>query len=232
MIVFNVSGKEEAEKMEFLSLKDHVYNFIAEQIRLGKLNSNEKVNEQDICQQLNISRTPVREALIQLAADGFLDSAPRRGFRVKPLTKKEGEDIYRILAPLDALAAELSMNRLSEEDLKTMDDLVELMNFHIDRFQFDEYFVLQERFHDTYIAKTDNETLIHTIDRLQRRFIRQGHGLGENTELQKLLHDTNEQHAHITELFREKKTEELKDFLENTHWTYHYTEVGRTATDD
>ena len=93
--------------MEFLSLKDHVYNFIAEQIRLGKLNSNEKVNEQDICQQLNISRTPVREALIQLAADGFLDSAPRRGFRVKPLTKKEGEDIYHILAPLDALAAEV-----------------------------------------------------------------------------------------------------------------------------
>lgn len=66
--------------MEFLSLKDHVYNFIAEQIRLGKLNSNEKVNEQDICQQLNISRTPVREALIQLAADGFLDSAPDEAF--------------------------------------------------------------------------------------------------------------------------------------------------------
>ena len=107
--------------MEFLSLKDHVYNFIAEQIRLGKLNSNEKVNEQDICQQLNISRTPVREALIQLAADGFLDSAPRRGFRVKPLTKKESEDIYRILAPLDALAAELAANYLTPEDLKSME---------------------------------------------------------------------------------------------------------------
>ena len=218
--------------MEFLSLKDHVYNFIAEQIRLGKLNSNEKVNEQDICQQLNISRTPVREALIQLAADGFLDSAPRRGFRVKPLTKKEGEDIYRILAPLDALAAELAAHNLTKEDLKSMDDLVELMDFHIDRNQFDEYFVLQERFHDIYIEKSNNETLIKTIDRLQRRFIRQGHELDDNEALQKLLHETNAQHSHITDLFRENKIEELKDFLSHTHWTYHFSEVGQTATDD
>ena len=218
--------------MEFLSLKDHVYNFIAEQIRLGKLNSNEKVNEQDICQQLNISRTPVREALIQLAADGFLDSAPRRGFRVKPLTKKEGEDIYRILAPLDALAAELAAHNLTKEDLKSMDDLVELMDFHIDRNQFDEYFVLQERFHDIYIEKSNNETLIKTIDRLQRRFVRQGQELDDNEALQKLLHETNKQHSHITDLFRENKIEELKDFLAHTHWTYHFSEVGRTATDD
>ena len=218
--------------MEFLSLKDHVYNFIAEQIRLGKLNSNEKVNEQDICQQLNISRTPVREALIQLAADGFLDSAPRRGFRVKPLTKKESEDIYRILAPLDALAAELAANYLTPEDLKSMEDLVELMDFHIDRFQFDEYFILQERFHDIYIEKSHNETLINTIDRLQRRFIRQGHDMGSNEEFQKLLHDTNQQHSHITDLFRENKIEELEDFLVHTQWTYHFSEVGQTATDD
>nr|WP_296155073.1 GntR family transcriptional regulator [uncultured Peptoniphilus sp.] len=217
--------------MEFLSLKDHVYNFIAEQIRLGKLNSNEKVNEQDICQQLNISRTPVREALIQLAADGFLDSAPRRGFRVKPLTKEEGENIYRILAPLDALAAELAAENLTQEDLNSMDDLTELMGFHINRFQFDEYFDLQERFHKTYIEKSNNETLIDTINRLQRRFIRQGLDVGENKELQQLLIETNRQHSHITDLFRENKIDELKDYLINTHWEYHFSEIGHTATD-
>lgn len=198
---------------------------------MGKLNSNEKVNEQDICQQLNISRTPVREALIQLAADGFLDSAPRRGFRVKPLTKEEGENIYRILAPLDALAAELAAENLTQEDLNSMDDLTELMGFHINRFQFDEYFDLQERFHKTYIEKSNNETLIDTINRLQRRFIRQGLDVGENKELQQLLIETNRQHSHITDLFRENKIDELKDYLINTHWEYHFSEIGHTATD-
>lgn len=218
--------------MEFLSLKDHVYNFIAEQIRTGNLNSNEKVNEQDICKQLNISRTPVREALIQLAADGFLDSAPRRGFRVKPLTKQEGEDIYRILAPLDALAAELAIDHLTKDDINCMSELVELMDFHLDRFQFDEYFTLQERFHDIYIEKSHNETLIHTIDRLQRRFIRQGLGMGENEALQKLLKETNKQHSHIIDLFRENDIADLKEFLLHTHWAYHFSEIGHTATDD
>lgn len=214
--------------MEFLSLKDHVYNFIADQIRLGKLNSNEKVNEQDICQQLNISRTPVREALIQLAADGFLESAPRRGFRVKELTKKEGEDIYLILAQLDSLAAELAMENLTENDFKNMYDLIDLMSFHLERFQFEEYFQLQERFHDVYVEKTNNETLIDTISRLQRRFIRQGHFQEKDTNLQDILQKTNDQHREIIDLFKENKLDELQHILVTTHWNFHYNEVEHT----
>lgn len=215
--------------MEFLSLKDHVYNFIADQIRIGKLNSNEKVNEQDICQQLNISRTPVREALIQLAADGFLESAPRRGFRVKPLTSKEEEDIYQVLAQLDSLAVALAIENLDEEDFKNMDDLVELMDFHIDRFQFIEYFPLQEKFHDVYIEKTNNETLIDTISRLQRRFIRQLHVFGEDKELQNIVRNTNQQHKKITRLLKEKKLKELQDYLVETHWSCHFSEIDHLA---
>ncbi|MDO5301541.1 MAG: GntR family transcriptional regulator [Tissierellia bacterium] len=213
--------------MEFLSLKDHVYNYISEQIRIGNLNSDEKVNEQEICAQLNISRTPVREALIQLAADGFLESAPRRGFRVKPLTEEEGRDIYEILAVLDAMAAEKAMANLTEADFKAMDDLVELMDFHIEREQFDDYYPLQERFHDIYIERSDNVALADIISRLQRRFIRQGHSFTATEDLQSLLKDTNNQHKEIIQLFRDRRGEELRNFLTNTHWVYHYQEVRR-----
>ncbi|MCD1147376.1 GntR family transcriptional regulator [Peptoniphilus sp. KCTC 25270] len=215
--------------MEFLSLKDHVYNFIADQIRLGKLDSNEKVNEQDICQQLNISRTPVREALIQLAADGFLESAPRRGFRVKPMTQEEGENIYAVLAHLDGLAVELAMDNLTEEDYKNMDDLVDLMDFHIDHFQFNEYYTLQEKFHYTYLKKSHNDTLINTISRLQRRFIRQGYGFGEDEEMRKMLKDTNQQHREIVRMFKEKKFEELEEFTVKEHWAFRYHDLGNKA---
>lgn len=216
--------------MEFLSLKDHVYNYIAKEIRSGNLESNKKVNEQDICQKLNISRTPVREALIQLAADGFLESAPRRGFRVKPLTRKEGQDIYEVLAKLDSLAASLAIENLTEEDFKEMCDLVDLMNFHIERNQFNEYFTLQEDFHRVYIKRSNNEILENTISRLQRRFIRQEHTYGEESDLKDLLLETNEQHRKIINLFKEKRTKELQEFLEDVHWTYHYTEADRTGS--
>ncbi|MDO5036685.1 MAG: GntR family transcriptional regulator [Tissierellia bacterium] len=218
--------------MEFLSLKDHVYNYIAKEIQTGKLKSDEKVNEQDICAQLNISRTPVREALIQLAADGFLESAPRRGFRVKPLTRKEGYDIYQILSHLDSLAASLAMDNLTQADYDKMTELIDLMDFHIERSQFDAYFPLQEKFHDVYLTRSHNESLVDTISRLQRRFIRQSHTMDQDEKLKQLLLDTNAQHRKILELFRDHKKEELINYLHDIHWEYHYTELGRTGSLD
>ena len=53
----------------FKTLKDHVYEYIAEQIRAGSLLPDQRINENVICEELNISRTPVREALIQLSAE-------------------------------------------------------------------------------------------------------------------------------------------------------------------
>jgi len=219
--------------MEFLSLKDHVYNYIAKQIRNGNLESNEKVNEQDICQQLDISRTPVREALIQLAADGFLESAPRRGFRVKPLTRKEGQDIYEVLSVLDELAISLAMEHLTEEDFEKMYELIDLMDFYIDRYDFDKYFSLQENFHDVYINRTDNDTLINTISRLQRRFVRQKHTYGDdNEDLAELLRKTNQQHKHIVDLLKANEKEEVQRFVQSEHWNYHFSEADRTGSID
>ena len=66
---------------EYRSLKDHVYNHIVDLIDGGTLADDHKISEQQICDALGVSRTPVREALIQLASDGYLDNLPRRGFR-------------------------------------------------------------------------------------------------------------------------------------------------------
>ena len=62
----------------FKSLKDHVYEYIASLIREGRLVAEEKINENQICSELNISRTPVREALIQLAAEDVLENIRRQ----------------------------------------------------------------------------------------------------------------------------------------------------------
>ena len=62
---------------KFKTLKDHVYDYIAEAIREGKLLPGERISENDICTELDISRTPVREALIQLAAEGVIQNKSR-----------------------------------------------------------------------------------------------------------------------------------------------------------
>ena len=66
---------------EYRSLKDHVYNHIVDLIDGGTLADDHKISEQQICDALGVSRTPVREALIQLAADGYLENVPRKLLR-------------------------------------------------------------------------------------------------------------------------------------------------------
>ena len=78
---------------EFRSLKDHVYDYIADLIDGRTLGDDHKVSEQQICDALGVSRTPVREALIQLAADGYLENVPRKGFYVKRVTEDSAREI-------------------------------------------------------------------------------------------------------------------------------------------
>ena len=73
------------EKME-KSLRELVYNYFCDQMKFGELTAGEFVNQSQICQELNISKAPLRDALIQLEVEGFVDILPRRGVLIKPLT--------------------------------------------------------------------------------------------------------------------------------------------------
>ena len=101
----------------YLSLKDHVYRYISDCINTGSLNPGDKINEAQVSETLNISRTPIREALVQLASDGYLDSLPRKGFRVKALDTTKVQQFYEIIGALDGRAAALCVPYITKEDL-------------------------------------------------------------------------------------------------------------------
>ena len=104
----------------FKTLKDHVYDYISQQILEGNLKPSESINESDISEALSVSRTPVREALIQLSCEGMLENVPRKGFILKGTTEKEAAELYQIIGALDALSATLSYDVLSENDYTKM----------------------------------------------------------------------------------------------------------------
>ena len=82
---------------KFKTLKDHVYDYIAEQIMEGRLRPSEKISEAAICEELSISRTPVREALIQLAGEEILENVPRKGFIIRHVDLKEARELYEVI---------------------------------------------------------------------------------------------------------------------------------------
>jgi DNA-binding GntR family transcriptional regulator len=90
------------------NLSDSVAAAVRELIVDGQLRAGERVNEVHLAARLGVSRTPLREALMRLAAEGALTSRPRCGFCVCPLTLEEFEQIYPIRALLDPEALRLA----------------------------------------------------------------------------------------------------------------------------
>ena len=115
-----------------MSAKDQVYKFISDQLTSGKLSRNDHITEQYLVNSIGLSRTPIREALLQLASTGILIREPRKGFRIKQFTKEDVEDIYEIIGTLDGRIAQLTANQLTEKDLSIMQFLIKSMDAAID----------------------------------------------------------------------------------------------------
>ncbi len=203
---------------EFLLLKDHVYNYIVESIKNGSLLPNNKISEQDISDVLNISRTPVREALILLSSDGLLTNHPRKGFVVKGMSVKDAQEIYQVMGALDGLAATLALEKMTEEHFKKMQFYIKSMYLAIESDSIEMYYSQQEEFHNIYTSICGNSYLIESLHKLSRKFLVKSYNslMGENYI--DVLNDTNKEHETILELFKKGDADELKKFIQLTHW--------------
>ena len=208
--------------MNYMSLKDHVYEYISESIKDGSLRPGDKINEQHLSDKLNVSRTPVREALIQLAAEGLLDAEPRRGFRVKPLILEEAKDLYQLIGHLDAMAATLSLADITGEDIDMMKELQAKMKDAIESQDFERYYRLQIEFHNVYLRKCSNKQLIIMLEQLKLRFIKRGYSDSDSDRLNEIFNETNAQHTKIIELFESRDARALESFLKEKHWSMDY----------
>lgn len=185
----------------------------------------DKVNENAICVKLGVSRTPVREALIQLAADNLLESIPRKGFTVKDLDTKEKLDVFRIVGALDALAASLAVDYLTESDIEQMEDLVNKIDISISEKDYSNYQIYQNQFHKIYIDKCNNPTLISTLDSFQNSFVRQIYLSNNVDQLFSVLQQMNEEHRQIVHYFKIKDAVKLEDLIKNKHWKITHPEM-------
>jgi DNA-binding GntR family transcriptional regulator len=101
----------------YKSKKDLVVDVIREAILSGELEPGARLLQDDLAERLQVSSTPVREALRQLETEGILQSSPHRGVRVAEVDFRAVHEIYLIRAELEALATRLAVPRLRPADL-------------------------------------------------------------------------------------------------------------------
>lgn len=138
----------------------------------GALAPGDRIVEQSLCDRLGFSRTPLREAIKTLTAEGLILLQPNRGATVASLSHQDIEDTFRVIGALEALAGELACARLRDDDLAEIRVMHYQMALHRTRGERLEYFNLNQNIHERIVELSGNEVLAETHKRLGGRIRR------------------------------------------------------------
>lgn len=147
---------------------------IFSRIDLGRLNPGDTIDEQELVDTFGVSRTPVREALLQLEAIGLIRRLPRKGATLFRPTLEEFLAILEIHAKLEGMAAGLAARRLSAAGAKDLEAAVSACEAHArDKGNSDPdgYYQLNLRFHETVAIAAGNPFLTEMVKSNARKLL-------------------------------------------------------------
>lgn len=142
-------------------LRAAVYRRVVQLMTRGQLEPGQTLTEAGLSKTLGVSRTPVREALLQLEAEGVLQSTPAKGFTVRDLSTAEAAELFPILATLESLAARMTARSVNVRALRKIDTELSRAEDPVDRWRLDT------AFHEKMIEGCANASLRALITRLR-----------------------------------------------------------------
>ncbi len=190
-------------------------------MKIGEIQPGSFINMDSTSKKLGVSKTPLRDALLQLEMEGFVTILPRRGVIVNKLTLQDIKDYYQIIGALESTAIIGSSETLRISDIKKMDRLNGEMEKAIDRDNFDVFYEKNLMFHDAYINQAGNKMLRRTVDILKKRlydFPRQKGYIKEWEEA------SIKEHQKLVNLLADGKFLEASNFIRDVHWSFNIQE--------
>jgi len=194
-------GSVQKEVTDKYSLRGRVFHRIREDILSGKYSKNEELKEATIGAEFGVSRTPVREALRQLELEGLIYIVPNKGAYVKGISDKDIRDIYVIRSYLEGLAARWACERISEEEIESLEEIVYLSEFHAKKKHYEQLVELDNKFHESIYGASGSTILEHeltTFHHYLERFRKKSLRKDERAQ------QSNEEHMAILEAIRNR----------------------------
>lgn len=199
------------------SLKDQVYEYLRHQMKIGEIRPGSVINMDSTSKKLGVSKTPLRDALLQLEMEGFVTILPRRGVIVNKLTLQDIKDYYQILGALESTAIIAASETLKASEIKKMEKLNEGMKKAIERDNFDAFYEKNLMFHDVYINQAGNKMLRKTVDILKKRLYdfprRQGY-------IREWEEASIKEHQQLVNNLAEDKFLDAANFIRDVHWSF------------
>ncbi len=203
------------------SLKEQVYDFLREQMRRGEILPGSVIDMEETSRKLGVSRTPLRDALLQLESEDFVTILPRRKVVVNVLSAQDIKNYYEIIGALESIAIIKSFDRLRQKDFEFMDRLNQEMKQAIENNNFDLYYEKNLTFHNVYLNACGNEKLMRIVNNLKKRlydFPRPPVFVKEWEEV------SVGEHAQLLKYLKNGQKEEAARFIRDVHWSFEVQE--------
>ncbi|MDI3380879.1 GntR family transcriptional regulator [Xenophilus aerolatus] len=150
------------------SLHDQVAATLREEIFAGTLVPGSFLDEAALCERLEISRTPLREALKVLTAEGLLRHEPRRGCFVAEVTQKDLDEIFPVIALLEGRCAWEAARNATDAELEALESMHDKLARHAKANRINEYYATNYAIHEAIISLADNRWLAQVIGDLRK----------------------------------------------------------------
>ncbi|MFP3390733.1 GntR family transcriptional regulator [Brevibacillus sp. SIMBA_040] len=190
-------------------LREQLRKIVLERVMKGVFPAGSRIVESALSAELGVSRTPLREALLDLTKEGLLRSDLARGFTVRPLTAREVQEMYPILWTLECLALRMAQDTPDFSELDDLNDqLLQAKGEPVSALEIDFHW------HDLLIAGCLNQRLHEMIADLKKTIRRYEYSFMWDAEL---IHRSHVQHQEIIAALKQKDIELASQLLE-THW--------------
>lgn len=152
------------------TVTDAVYERLKTDIMSGVYRPGQRLMETEVAEKLEVSRTPVRDAMIRLEQDGLTTIKPHRGIYVRKLSPKDVQDYYQLRAVLEGLGAKLATQNATKEDhdklQHMLEDMHNILESHKNAKHFKEMATINNQFHQLIFDIADNQVLAQTRETL------------------------------------------------------------------
>ncbi len=213
------------EPVESFLISIKVYETIRDAIISGKFSPGTKLTVDDLSKELNVSRTPVKEALVRLEREGLVENIPRRGMYVAKISIEDALEIYELREVLEGFAVRKASENIDKESLKLLKEILSKGEKYIRDGNFKDYSNIDEQFHKILWNLSGNKRLFRILENI-RSIIRllmtssvniPGRASASLLEHRKILSAIEKNNPELAESYMKEHIKNVKEIVIKTY---------------
>jgi DNA-binding GntR family transcriptional regulator len=213
-IAFNNLSNQPGQSL----LRTQVYEYLRNELKAENLKPGMFISMNLIMKNLGISRTPLRDALLQLQTEGFVTFLPQRGIRINELSQQDIEDLYEMLGALDSRVLLAVFDKIGSFEIKKMKTLNHEMRKNISGSTFVRYWDLNTDFHNVYLNLSSNRPILNQIIIIRQRLFE----FGKKDWIRKMREMNHGEHLIMIEMIEKGDAVQAADYMRDVHCVINY----------